>query len=290
MAERADDLQQNIEETRQDIEDTRASLTEKLGLLEERVRETLEETKSAVEDIVENVKGTVDETVGAVKETVDGAKSTVEDIVENVKGTMDDTVTTVKQAFDLSYQVNQHPWLMVGGSVLLGSFLGGLSQRRSRSNRYAYNEDYNGADPYAVALAGGPKAYADTYKEGFTKTAESPAFTQTPRYSQRWSGLGQFQEEFDIIKSAIIGTMMGTLREMVRQNMPRVAPTLEKAIDSASHKLGAEPIEPSQSSQHSDDDTQKEHTAQSTTGSQPPSTPSPSRQSSGQQQRSYGTR
>jgi len=103
------------------MEETRASMTEKLELLEERVRETLEETKSAVEDIVENVKGTVDETVGVVKETVDGAKSTVEDIVENVKGTMDDTVTTVKHTFDLSYQANQHPWVFFGGAVLVGA-------------------------------------------------------------------------------------------------------------------------------------------------------------------------
>lgn len=288
MAERPDDLQQNIEETRQDIEDTRTSMTEKLGLLEERVRETLEETKSVVEDIVENVKDTVGETVEAVKDTVEGAKSTVEDIVENVKGTMDDTVTTVKQAFDISRQVNQHPWLMVGGAVLLGSFLGGgLSRRRSRTNGYTYDEGYKGADPYAVALAGGPKAYADTYKEDFTKTPESLASAPTSRQSQRWSGLGQFQEEFDIIKSAVIGTMMGTLREMVRQNMPTIAPTLEKAITSASHKLGAEPVEPSESRQQSDEEKREEQASQSTMGSQPSATSSSSWKSP-EQQRPYG--
>jgi len=255
-------------------------MTEKLELLEERVRETLEETKSAVENIVENVKDTVGETVEAVKDTVDGAKLTVEDIVENVKGTMDDTVTTVKHAFDVSYQVNQHPWLMVGGAVLLGSFLGSLSQRRSRSNGYAYDE---GADPYAVALAGGPRAYDNLHEESFTKTPERPASAPTSRQSQWWSGLGQFQEEFDTIKSAIIGTIMGTLREMVRQNMPTVAPTLEKAITSASHKLGAEPVEPSGSSQHSDEEKRKEQASQSTRGSQPPATSSSSWKSPGQQ-------
>lgn len=284
MAERADDLQQNIEETRQDIEDTRTSMTEKLELLEERVRETLEETKSVVEDIVENVKDTVGETVDAVKETVDGAKSTVEGIVENVKDTMDDTVTTVKQTFDLSYQVTQRPWLMVGGAVLLGSFLGGLSQRRSRTNGYAYEKD-DGADPYAVALVGGPRAYANLHDESFTKTPERPASTPAPRRSQWWSGLGQFQEEFDVIKGAIVGTMMGTLREMVRQNMPSVAPTLEKAINSASHKLGAEPVEPSESRQYSDEGKRKEQASPSATSSQPPSTPSSSRKSPGRQQR-----
>ena len=36
---------------------------------------------------------------------------------------------------------------------------------------------------------------------------------------------------------------MGTLRTMVRQHMPAVAPKLEQAINSASAKLGAEPID-----------------------------------------------
>jgi len=38
------------------MEETRASMTEKLELLEERVRETVESAKSTVEDMVENVK------------------------------------------------------------------------------------------------------------------------------------------------------------------------------------------------------------------------------------------
>jgi hypothetical protein len=285
MAERADDLQQNIEETRHEIEETRASMTEKLELLEERVRETLEETKSAVEGIVENVKGTVDETVGVVKETVDGAKSTVEDIVENVKGTMDDTVTTVKQAFDFSYQVDQHPWLMLGGAVLLGSVIGSLSRYESRTNGYDhdgydYTEEIDEDESmYAAALAGGHSLYADADKKNDT---ESPKRSGSARASQRrgWRpGLGQFQEEFDIIKGAIIGTVMGTLREMIRQNMPRVAPQLEKAINSASHKMGAEPIEPSAGQQKAERDKWKESASHSF----------PSHEAPGQQ-RQYGTR
>jgi hypothetical protein len=288
MAERADNLQQNLEDTRQDIEETRASMTEKLELLEERVRETLEDTKSAVEGIVENVKGTVDETVGVVKETVDGAKSTVEDIVENVKGTMDETVTNVKQAFDLSYQVDQHPWLMVGGAVLLGSLLGRLTRSEWRTNGYDYTDEVNGDTSfYATALAGGPNVYAEAEEE---KYPESPKQPRSARASQRqgwWTGLGQFQEEFNLVKSAIIGTMMGTVREMIRQNMPAVAPTLEKAVTSASRKMGAEPIEPSPDRQKTESETRKAPPPQAMTGSQPTSSSFASREAS-EQRRQYG--
>jgi ElaB/YqjD/DUF883 family membrane-anchored ribosome-binding protein len=288
MAERADDLQQDIEEARHGIEETRASMTEKLELLEERVRETLEETKSAVEDIVENVKGTVDETVGAVRETVDGAKSTVEDIVENVKGTMDETVTTVKQAFDLSYQVDRHPWLMFGGAVLLGSVIGNLARSESRTYGYNHAEEIDENESmYAAGLAGGHSAYADEEKDDTERRNRSAHARTSPR--REWlSGLGQFQDEFDIIKGAIVGTIMGTLREMIRQNMPNVAPTLEKAINSASRKMGAEPIEPSAGGERTESERWRESGSQGTPGTQRTSS-SPSYGAPGQQ-RQYGVR
>ena len=73
MADKADDIQQEIKKGRQDIADTRSAITDKLVVLEDRVQET-----------------------------VDG----------------------VKHTFDLHYQVKQRPWLMFGGSVLVGCALG----------------------------------------------------------------------------------------------------------------------------------------------------------------------
>jgi len=253
MDQKADDLQQSMTETRHDIEETRASMTEKLELLEERVRETIEGTKSAVEDMVENVKGTVDETVEAVKGTVDEAKSTVEDIVENVKGTMDDTVTMVKQSFDLPYQVEQHPWLMLGGSVLVGCLLGGMLSRRSNRARFSSYIPANtspisghtiGSGVYSMPGEASSNGESEEYTESRTRS-------QSTDRSRQSSILGQFQDEFDLIKSAIIGTLMSTVREMIKQNMPSVAPYLEKAINSATTKLGAQPFESTEQSSQS---------------------------------------
>jgi len=47
-----------------------------------------------------------------------------------------------------------------------------------------------------------------------------------------------------MVKGAVMSVIVETVREMIRQNMPSVAPKLEKAIDSASQKLGAEPTKP----------------------------------------------
>lgn len=254
-----DELEQSIEETRHDIEEKRASMSEKLELLEERVRDTLEETRSAVEGIVENVKGTVDETVGAVKETVEGARSTVDTLVENVRGTMDETATMVKQSFDLRYQVEHRPWVMVGGSVLAGYLLGSWMGRTS-SHRYSYAQgsDFSDNDLYTAPLKNGASfddldEGVDTYEKKKTTNFYGVAGpTSVPTKGSKWSNvLGPFQEEWETLRGVALGTLMGTLRTMVRQNMPAVAPKLEQAINSASAKLGADLIDfPAEQDEH----------------------------------------
>jgi ElaB/YqjD/DUF883 family membrane-anchored ribosome-binding protein len=149
MVYRADDMQQDIDDACHAIEDTRAAMTEKLDILETRVRETVEGAQSSVEDIVETVKDMVDMTVEAVKQSVDGAQSTVEEIVETVKETVGDTVETVKRTFDLPYQVDQHPWLMVGGATLAGYLLGRWGGGRT-SPAYSTNDS---ASPAAGTTA-----------------------------------------------------------------------------------------------------------------------------------------
>jgi ElaB/YqjD/DUF883 family membrane-anchored ribosome-binding protein len=253
MDQRTDDIQRSIKETRHDIEETRASMTEKLELLEERVRETVESARSTVDDIMDNVKDTVDETVGAVKETVVDAKASVEEFVENVKDTMDDTVTTMKRTFDFQYQVEQRPWLMFGGSIMLGYLLGCLSNRGVASYERTYSERTYG-DAATRHAAGAEALQRSGYYAAATSARPSGSYQAAgaqPQSTGLWSGaLGQFREEFDIVKSAVIGAVMSNVRDMVRQSMPRMAPQLEKAIDSASAKLGAEPPDGHEQQRH----------------------------------------
>jgi hypothetical protein len=105
MARKADDIRQDIKGTRQDIHDTRLAMTEKLEMMEERARQTIE-----------------------------GVQSSVEDIVQKVKGTVDTTVEGVKRNFDLRYQVDRHPWLVFGGSLVVGYMLGSRRGGRMSSS------------------------------------------------------------------------------------------------------------------------------------------------------------
>jgi ElaB/YqjD/DUF883 family membrane-anchored ribosome-binding protein len=247
------------------IQETPTSLTEKMELLEDRVRETIEETGSAVEHIVDNVKGTVEETISVMKDTVDEAKSSVGNLVENAKGSIDSTMTGIRQSFDLQYQVAHRPWVTFGGAVLAGYFVGTLTHQGSRRQRlygdqeHMYDDDDN---LYAAAVMSGGATVEDLderknhQKDGYaypphlSSTAQkhtgNTAKEQTSRQRQIMGG--RFQEEWDILRDVALGTLMGTIRSMVRQQMPTFAPHIEKILNRTSAKLGTEPIDPVESS------------------------------------------
>src|SRR5271166_6043831 len=83
--------EQNTDEMRQEIDCTRAAMADKLEALEDRVMGTVQSAQETVEDSLQMAN---------------------------------DTVATVKRNFDINYQVEQHPWTMVGGCFLAGLALG----------------------------------------------------------------------------------------------------------------------------------------------------------------------
>jgi ElaB/YqjD/DUF883 family membrane-anchored ribosome-binding protein len=204
MAHRADDRQQDIDETCQDIEDTRSAITEKLDLLEERVRET-----------------------------VKGAQSSVEEIVGTVKETVEETVNTVKRTLDVPYQVNQHPWLMLGGATLAGYLLGRWSGG-STSPAHFTN------DPASAAA----DTTADTSVSHAKQDCLPPADGELSIHPQLQQDMGssvlaQVKDEIAMIKVAAAEALISTLREMVKQAVPTMAPHIARARS----QRGSQPIE-----------------------------------------------
>ncbi len=201
MAHTADNIQQEIAETQREIDDTRSAMTEKLELLGERVLETVEGAQASMEEMVENVRDTVDTTVAAVKQTVEGAQASVEGIVENVKETVGETVEAVQRTFDLHHQMEQHPWLLLGGSLVVGYLLGSGRTDRTVAVGSAYEPRF------APAMRPAALSY------------ESSAPLQSPQ------GLGsslqeQFKDEIAILKSAAVGAVVSTLFAVAKQALP----------------------------------------------------------------------
>jgi ElaB/YqjD/DUF883 family membrane-anchored ribosome-binding protein len=205
------------------MKDTREDLTKKLEKLEQQVVETVQSTTSAVTDTVENVK------------------EVVSDTVETVKGTVEETVDTVKKTFDLRAQVELRPWLMLGGSVAVGFVAGrlleGLMPPRSSA---AWSDALPPASYGEVRTNGGAPSY---------RFAEEPKRREPPPAAEsavgNWFGslAQQFGPEIDKLKGLALGTMLGLVRDMVKESLPQeLGGRLSEMIDDVTQKVGGEPF------------------------------------------------
>jgi hypothetical protein len=91
-----------------DIDQTREAITRKLDLLERRVEDTVQAAKSTVSDVVEKIQETT----------------------EDIRGKAEDFVGKTKLALNPSYQIQERPWLLLGGALLFGYVLGRLEGGR----------------------------------------------------------------------------------------------------------------------------------------------------------------
>jgi ElaB/YqjD/DUF883 family membrane-anchored ribosome-binding protein len=97
-------MEDQAELIRQQMQEKRAELSEKL--------QTLGEMLPKPETVAETVES-------------------VSDSVTNTAETVQETVESVQDAFDLPKQVQEHPWLAVGGAVLVGYLAHGALTSRN---------------------------------------------------------------------------------------------------------------------------------------------------------------
>ena len=145
------------------------------------------------------------------------------DIVETVKGTVGDTVETVKRTFDVPYQVDQHPWLMVGGATLAGYLLG------SWGGGSTFAAFYTTDSSSAAAGTTAEKSAAQARHDGLL-----PSDGESSMHPQRPQGIGSrvlepLKDEIAILKIAAVEALVSTLRAMINQVVPTLAPHMERA-------------------------------------------------------------
>jgi ElaB/YqjD/DUF883 family membrane-anchored ribosome-binding protein len=188
---------------RQDIEQTRSALTEKLETLEEEVRDTYRSAKESVEETIENVTETVQE-----------------------------TVETVQRTFDLEYQMEQRPWVLIGGSVAAGMVAGFVAESlRARAGPWAHPHRNMASNGPPMDQGGG--AYG-SQRTAYTPRQEGPSFFQNL--------LGQFDKEIGMVKELAIGYAAGVLRDMIKEALPAVKERVQQVMDSATTKMGGKPV------------------------------------------------
>jgi uncharacterized protein YjbJ (UPF0337 family) len=214
MAEESDVIRLQIDETRD-------SLTEKLESLEGQVKEAV----GTVTDTIETVKNTVESTVESVK-------SGVQDTVESVKSSLSDTVDSVKETFDVTRQVDQHPWGMVGCSLLAG-VAAGYMFGGSRPGRSNYSEGIPRMDLLIPGYQ--PARPTEAPRQGFREEAPHPGLMTNL--------LGPFEGELNQLKQTVIGALIGVARDALKQALPpSLAENVTEIMDNVTRRVGGEPI------------------------------------------------
>jgi ElaB/YqjD/DUF883 family membrane-anchored ribosome-binding protein len=198
-------MENEPEMIRQQMEETRTALTEKLEVLEEQV--------------VARVRDTTE----SVNETVDNVKEAVQNTVQTMSDTVDRTVESVKETFDVSRQVEQRPWLMLGGAVLFG-YLGG----RLLDRVFPPTPRANGHHPERT-----PELAASRNQAQTVPTEPSWGAEVVDHMKPALSKLGQLA----------IGVTTGIIGDMVREQIPEaLQKDVEEVLDEVTRSLGGKPL------------------------------------------------
>jgi ElaB/YqjD/DUF883 family membrane-anchored ribosome-binding protein len=228
----------------QEIEETRADLAKKL--------ETLE---------------------SEITDTVKSARETVEETIENVTETVQETVETVKKTFDLEYQMRQRPWTLMAGATVAGFLVGAFVLRPRRSYRPEHAGWFGGGGfyPHDESSAGGIDTRSSwtgssSWTEPSLSTWAQPQQTEAPRREEfrreeprreefrheeprheHRPGLVEglmntFGDELNMVKQMAIGYGVGLVRDMLKDALPTLGEKVEQVMDSATHKMGGEPV------------------------------------------------
>jgi hypothetical protein len=248
-----DEQTESTEVIQNDLDETRASLADKLAQLGDKITGTVENVGETVENVTERAT----ETVETVKETVDAVKDTVSGTVENVKDTVSGTVETVKESvssaletiketFNLQRQVEERPWLVMSGAVLLG-FVGGklIGNLTAPRERHRYRE-YDGGRARGAA-------YQNVTES--SRPQQEPAHESSAGREESSSHSGWLENvthnlsehlgpELNNLKGLALGTLFGVARDMVTRNLPRsLKDEVGNVFNSINQKLGGKKIE-----------------------------------------------
>jgi hypothetical protein len=130
----------------------------------------------------------------------------------------------VQRTFDLHYQVEQHPWLLFGGATLVGYLLG---RGGSGSTSAAVSTNDTRLSPAS------------------TPAASSSESSARPQLQQGMGSgvLDRFKDEIALIEGAVIGVVISTLRDMVKQALLPAASPIKSVMTKGNAQPSERPVQ-----------------------------------------------
>jgi len=207
-----------LEVIRDEMEQTRANLADKLGALETQVRETVSDATEAVSSTVEGVK--------------------------EVVSTVSDTVESVTETFNVSKQVEEHPWMAFGAAFAAGFVAAQVFGGSSHPAPAPPPPTPTPTPPQPVSqpqAAVQPTRPAETKQEsGLLPSLESLLPDMSGVMTSMVSNLG----------GLAVGSLMGVIRDLTVNGLPpEWKGEITRLVDQVTTKLGGKPLDAAQSNQ-----------------------------------------
>ena len=192
MDKGADRIAQDIK----DIVQTRIAIAEKLGAIEEHVGSTMQHARTRLTQVADNMTSSVHETLKATKE-----------------------------AFDPRVHVARHPWVFVGGTLVLGYAVGALYRRGWRIDGVVPYYPRGAKGAAVMPTSGSPSSeQQDPGVYPFYPHREADNASKAQDRSDRltlWAELERvLQDELGVVRSGFVRFGRGLLHEMLRQAVP----------------------------------------------------------------------
>ena len=173
------------------------------------IHKQIEETRSSLTEKLETLEAEVKETVHSARETFTSARESVEGTIDSVKETVQTAKETVKRTFDIRYQVDRHPWAMLGLSVASGVVAGFLlGDRLSPGRRFSRRMAEASVEPPERTESGPAAAWSRP-----TNGQEGRAGF-LDKLSVRLGG------ELEKAKDLAVETLVGVVGDVARRSIP----------------------------------------------------------------------
>ena len=156
----------------------------------------------------------MDQRTEPIRQDIDSIRDSMTDKLEQIETKIKGTVEDTRRLVDVKYQVSQRPWAALGVSLLVGYTLGSIGgdDTHDQPQRY-YGQS---RDDRARATH---ERDADTRSSSFAQPADTHSKAQPGMLDQI---MDQFGDEFQLLKAAAITSVIGLVRDAVRQNLPGV--------------------------------------------------------------------
>jgi len=227
-------MEDEVDVIRDQMQDTRTALTDKLEALEQQVVSTVHSITDPVVNTVETVKKAVEDTVGAVRDTVKSTASTL-------TGAAEQTMETVKDTFNLTRQVERHPWLMMAGAVAVG-YIGG--RLLLPENTGSSGSPTTSGSPFPDSMNRATAAPEPPRHNGHHDGARAET-RQSDTSEESWLGnlTQSFEPEINQLKGLAIGAAVGVVRDLVTQSLSgEMGSRLKDWLNKLTERMGGKPF------------------------------------------------